>query len=115
MGNMKSSMMTLDSAAEWLGLTRRSLERFEQRGLLDFERVEGRVYVEMEELMTAKLLTIGRAARLVGRCWRTAKRWTDQGRLTVHYPAYTNSRGRVSIHEIYFAKNQKKPGRAAVK
>lgn len=106
-------LVTLGNAAGWLGLSRRSLERFEQRGLLDFERVGGRVYVEMEQVMSAKLLTIGRAARLVGRSWRTAKRWTDQGRLTVHHPAYSNSKGRVSIHEIYFAKNQKKRGRAA--
>lgn len=106
-------LITLNDAVGLLGLTRRSLERFEERGLLDFERVQGHVYVDMEEVMTAKLLTVGRAARLVGRSWRTAKRWMDQGRLTVHYPAYTNSRGRVSIDEIYSAKNKKKASRPA--
>ena len=106
-------LITLNSAGQVLGLTRRSLEGFEQRGLLDFQRVGGRVYVEMEQVMSAKLLTIGKAARLVGRSWRTAQRWIDEGRLAVYHPAYTNSKGRVSIHEIFLAKNQKKQGNAA--
>ncbi len=106
-------LITLTSAGQLLGLTRRSLERFQERGLLDFQRVEGHVYVDMEQVMSAKLLTVGRAARLVGCCWRTAQRWIDEGCLAVDHPAYSGSKGRVSIHEIFLAKNQKKQGNAA--
>ena len=106
-------LITLSNAAVLLNLTRRSVARFEERGLLDFERIGGRLYVDLDEVMSAPLLTRGRAAKVVGRCWRSAKRWTDEGRLTVHYPAYSNSKGRCSLHEIYFAKSQKRRGRSA--
>ncbi|MBA7492650.1 hypothetical protein ES702_03200 [subsurface metagenome] len=106
-------LVTLDQAAGLLGVSRRSVHRFERRGFLDFQRVGGRVYVDVDELMSAPLLTRGRAARLVGRSWWTARRWTHEGGLTVHYPAYANSRGRCSLDEIYFAKSQKRRWRSA--
>lgn len=105
--------VSLSNAASLLGLSCRTLQRLEKCGLIDFERVGRRVYVDLAELMEAKLLTIGRAARLVNRSWRTAQRWADEGRLSVHYLDYDSSRGRCSICEIYSAKNEKKRGRSA--
>lgn len=100
-------LIGLSDAAAVLGLSCRTLQRLEMCGVIDFQRVGRRVYVDLTELMEAKVLTLGRAARLVNRCWRTAQRWADEGRLSVHHLDYDDSRGRCSIHEIYFAKNQK--------
>lgn len=105
-------LMRLNEAVRMLPITRRTLERIERRGLIEFERIQGRVFVDLDLLMKSKILTPGKAARMVGRSWRTAKRWKDGGLLQVHYPPFSD-KGRVSIDEIFTAKERQNARRNA--
>lgn len=99
-------LLTLNETAQITSLSRRSLERLEKRGLVPFTRIDGRVFVDLDDLCKAPILTRGKAARLVGRSWRTAKRWADAGILTLYHEPFPNSKGRTSIDAIYLAKKQ---------
>jgi len=98
-------LLRLNEAVGMLPITRRTLERIERRGLIEFERIQGRVFVDVDLLMKSKILTPGKAAGMVGRSWRTAKRWKDEGLLQVYYPPYSD-KGRVSVDEINIAKER---------
>jgi len=103
-------LISINDAAVLAGLSRSSLERYEKRGFVAFRRIGGRVFVDLDELCRANILTIGKAGRLVGRCWRTAKRWVQAGYLKVYYEPFPNSKRRTSIDAIYHAKNEVKRG-----
>ena len=105
-------LIRLNEAVDMLPVTRRTLERIERRGLIEFERIQGRVFVDVDLLMKAKILTPGKAARMVNRSWRTAKRWKDAGLLQVYYPPYSD-KGRVSIDEIHIARERQNARRFA--
>jgi len=103
-------MISIKDAAVLTSLSRSSLERCELRGLLSFIRISGRVFVDLDHLCKAPILTVGRAARIVGRSWRTAKRWIDAGYLDFYYEPFPGAKRRVSIDAIHYAKNQIKRG-----
>ena len=100
-------LLTLNDGAIFLGVTAACLRRWERRGLLSLIRSDGRVFVDQQELCDRPLLTIGRAAKVVGRSWRTAKRWKDAGLIEPYYEnQYISprvSKGRVSVNEIIAA------------
>jgi len=105
-------LIRLHEAVRMLPITRRTLERIERRGLIEFERIQGRVFVDVDLLMKSNIITLGKAAGMVGRSWRTAKRWKDEGLLQVYNPPYSD-KGRVSIDAIHIAKERQNARRFA--
>lgn len=107
------AMISMSEAVQRTGLARYSLVRFEYRGLLQFERINGRVFIEEEELMESPIFTLGRAGRLIGRSWWTMQRWQREGILRVYYEPFPHSRARVSLNEIYRAEAEKRSRKRA--
>jgi len=99
-------LININDAAALSGISRSSLERCEARGLIAFIRISGRVFVDLHDLCSANILTIGKAARLLSRSWRTAKRWIDAGYLKFYHEPFPGAKRRTSIDAIFQAKNQ---------
>ena len=114
-------LLSLNDSAGFLGVSTRCLKNWRERGLLPFEKIGHRIFVDMVDLCDLPLLTPGREARLVSRSWRTAKRWVDAGLLELHYETgYVSpivSKGKVSVNEIISAKKEweRRDGRGGTK
>lgn len=106
-------LISKSKAMAFLRIGRTCFDELEKRDLIHPERIDGRVFVETSELMSVPLLSVGRAAKFVGRSWRTAKRWKDEGDLEVFYPIASRnlspiiSKGRCSINEIVACKERR--------
>lgn len=77
--------LRLSRAARILGVSKRTLWRTRQRGLLKtrivWNREWGTVLVRWSDLQRAPLLTLGKAAQLCGLRYTTLRRWAKRGRL----------------------------------
>jgi predicted site-specific integrase-resolvase len=91
-------LLTMREAIERTGLSRSALLRAEAEGRLRFERVQGRLFVDEDQLMSSAILTVGKAGALIGVGWRTMKAWKDAGKLEVVYEPHC--KGRVTLYEV---------------
>ncbi|GIW71167.1 MAG: hypothetical protein KatS3mg102_0709 [Planctomycetota bacterium] len=79
--------VTVEAAARIVGLTPRTLYNAIAAGRLPAVRHDGVTHVDRETLLEAPLLQIGAAARRIGRCRKTLRRWIEAGRLHAHISA----------------------------
>ncbi len=74
---MRQELFTIGQAAEMAGLSIRdersesakryfTLRRLEKKGLVTFKRINGRRYIKLTSLRKAPILSLGKAAELIG-------------------------------------------------
>jgi len=103
-----SRWLSLRAAARLTGLSKKTLLRagWDKRLKLAKSRKSHRWYVRQDVLVAAPILTLGRAARLIGIHYETARRWVADGKLSVFRPV-GKAYAWVSLAEAYRGKEKK--------
>lgn len=71
---MRREFFTIGEAAKMAGFSIHTLRRLEQKGLIKFERINGRRYISITDLRQAPILSLGRAAELISLSYYTLRK-----------------------------------------